>query len=177
MKKLVFLTLAALLVMGGNGLFGQASKTVNITVNLAAWYSLSVTPAALTFNDAIPPAVPIPPAPTTIDANENPVAVRAFAILLPGKTLRLTLKANGTALQGTAAGNTIAFDAIKWTTPSVAAGFVGGTLSMSDETVGSWLTNWYHDHSGDLNFTFDRDYTTQAPDTYTATATYTLSGV
>ena len=174
MKKLAFLTLAALLVMGGNGLFAQvkATKDVTLTVNLLDWYYLSVTPNTLTFEDPTPTAVP-PPA-TKINANEYPVAVTAFALLLPSKKLELTLKANGTALQGTGT-NTIAFDAIKWTA-SGGDGMVEGTLSISSVTIGSW-TGWYHNHTGNLFFTFDRDYTTQAPDTYTATATYILSVV
>jgi hypothetical protein len=173
MKKLIFLTLAALLVMGGNGLFADATANVTLNVNLAAWYNLSIGAATVTFTDVAPTAGPSPPS-TPIAGSPANVSVVAFAVCGSGQTLKLTVRA---ATDLTAPGPlTIGVDAITWTA-SGDSGYTGGTMTTAapGAAAGSWSGTILHYHTGTFNYSFLRNYSTQAPGSYSATATYTLS--
>ncbi|MDW3227252.1 MAG: hypothetical protein PHR93_07270, partial [Acidobacteriota bacterium] len=71
---------------------------------------------------------------------------------------------------------TIGIGAISW--KATGTGYVDGAMSTSGNiTAGSWSGSILHWHEGSFTYSFLRDYTTQAPGTYTASATYTLSAV
>jgi len=176
MKKLMtFLFVIGLLAFSGsNGLFAQATQNVTFQVNLAEWYDLSIAPTTITFTDQAP-AISNPPPSVNINSNENPIAVRVFALLLPSDSLSLTVTANGNLTKGS--GTDININTISWTVAS-GAGFLAGTLQVGTAvSAGSWTASAFHWHEGGYNFVFARDYQTQEPGAYTATATYTLSKV
>jgi hypothetical protein len=176
MKKIItFLFVLGLLAFSGSsGLFAQASQNVTFQVNLMEWYDLYMANTTITFTDQAP-AIQNPPPAVNIASNENPVAVRVFALVLPSDSLRLTATANGNLTKG--AGNDIDVNAISWTVAS-GAGFLAGTLQNGTAVdAGSWTASAFHWHQGGFNFNFARDYQTQEPGTYMATVTYTLSKV
>ncbi len=169
MKKT--LTILSVVLLAAGGLFAQATKNLTMTVNLSAWYDLSLSPTSIPFTDVAPTAADSPAA-VSIKSNEGAVTVRAFAVTGIGKTLNLTVKANGDLTSGS---NTIGIGAISWTSTGV--GYVGGTMAKSNVTAGSWSGSILHWHEGTFTYSFLRDYATQAPGDYTASATYTLSAV
>jgi hypothetical protein len=174
MKKTLLAILAVLVVLAGTGLFAQSTKNVNMTVTLSAWYDLSIGVASLTFTDVAPDFV-ASPTNTSIGAVQNPVSVRAFAITTAAQTLKLSVVANSDLTAGTA---TIGIGAITWTA-SGDAGYVAGTMvkSAGGATAGSWTGSVLHWHEGSFSYFFLRNYVNQAPGSYTATATYTLSAI
>jgi hypothetical protein len=168
MKKALIMVLG--LVNHGRRIFAQATKDVTMTVTLKAWYDLSLGASAISFDD-VQPALASSPATQSIAANEGPVAVRAFAVTKPGDTLELSVAAAADLTDGT---NTIGIGAISWT--ATGTGYAAaGTMAKTDVTAGSWTGSILHWREGNFTFSFLRDYATQAPGTYTATATYTLS--
>ncbi|HNQ81530.1 MAG TPA: hypothetical protein PKI53_10545 [Candidatus Aminicenantes bacterium] len=169
MKKT--LTILSVVLLAAGGLFAQATKNLDMTVNLSAWYDLSLGAASISFTDVAPTAA-ASPASVSLEANEGAVLVRAFAVTGIGKTLNLTVKANGDLTSGS---NTIGIGAISWTSTGV--GYVGGAMAKSNVTAGSWSGSILHWHEGTFTYSFLRDYATQAPGDYTASATYTLSAV
>ena len=176
MKKLMtfLFALGLLAFSGSNVLLAQASQNVTFSVNLLEWYDLYMANTTITFTDQAP-AIQNPPPAVNIASNENPVAVRVFALVLPSDSLRLTTTANGNLTKGT--GNDININAISWTVAD-GAGFVAGTLQNGSAVdAGSWTASAFHWHQGGFNFVFARNYQTQEPGTYTATVTYTLSKV
>ena len=176
MKKIAsLLSAAAFLVIlcGGSALFAQDNETVTFEVNLAAYYNLSIGQTTITFTDVAPSPVENPPA-VSIPANQNPVSVTAFAIMLPGTGLKLTVTANGNLSKGS--GSDIDISAINWTVTG--AGYQDGTLqNLTEVKAGQWGASVFHYHAGSFSYFFARDYKTQEPGDYTATATYTLSAV
>lgn len=174
----MFLTLAALLVIGGNGLFAQTTKDVTLTVSLSAWYNLTIGAAAVSFADESPATFDAAPANKTIAGSPANVNVAAFAVCAAGQTLKLTVKAGTDLTTGGGTPLTIGIGAITWTA-SGDAGYVGGamTTAPAGASAGSWTGSILHYHTGTFNYSFLRNYTNQAPGTYTATATYTLSAI
>ncbi|OQB54580.1 MAG: hypothetical protein BWX98_02275 [Candidatus Aminicenantes bacterium ADurb.Bin147] len=169
MKKT--LTILSVVLLAAGGLFAQSTKDLTMTVNLSAWYDLSLSPTSISFTDVAPTAADSPAA-VSIKSNEGAVTVRAFAVTGSGKTLSLTVKANGDLTSGS---NTIGIGAISWA--STGSGYVDGAMATSNVTAGSWSGSILHWHEGSFTYSFLRDYTTQAPGDYTASATYTLSAV
>ena len=170
MKKT--LTILSVVLLAAGGLFAQATKNLDMTVNLSAWYDLSLGAASISFTDVAPTAAASPAA-VSIESNEGAVTVRAFAVTGIGKTLNLTVKANGDLTSGS---NTIGIGAISW--KATGTGYVDGAMSTSGNIkAGSWSGSILHWHEGSFTYSFLRDYTAQAPGTYTASATYTLSAV
>jgi len=169
MKKT--LTILSVVLLAAGGLFAQSTKNLTMTVNLSAWYDLSLGAASISFTD-VAPDIQAVPGTKSIAANEGAVSVRAFAVTGAGKTLSLTVKANGDLVSGS---DTIGIGAISWA--STGSGYVGGAMAKSNVTAGSWSGSILHWHEGSFTYSFLRDYTTQAPGDYTASATYTLSAV
>ena len=169
MKKT--LTILSVVLLAAGGLFAQSTKNLVMTVNLSAWYDLSLGAASISFTDVAPTAAAAP-ATVSIAANEGAVSVRAFAVTGAGKTLSLTVKANGDLVSGS---DSIGIGAISWA--STGSGYVNGAMATSNVTAGSWSGSILHWHEGSFTYSFLRDYTAQAPGTYTASATYTLSAV
>ena len=179
MKKHLSIALVAgflAFCFGAADLNAQTSQTIDITVNLLEWYDLDLNHTTLTFNDLAPTPGPTPPS-AALPAQEGPVTVTAFALLLPGSGLQLTATAGGDLLDSST-GSTIGVGALTWTASG--PGFQDGTLATSAQTVGTWaglVGGFLHYHVGNLSFSFNRDYANQAPGTYTATVTYTLSSI
>jgi len=169
MKKT--LTILSVVLLAAGGLFAQSTKDLTMTVNLSAWYDLSLSAASISFTDVAPTAAAAP-ATASIAANEGAINVRAFAVTEKGKTLSLTVKANGDLVSGS---DTIGIGAISWA--STGSGYVDGAMATSNVTAGSWTGSILHWHEGSFTYSFLRDYTTQTPGAYTASATYTLSAV
>lgn len=150
----------------------QVTKDVTFQVSLVEWYDLYISQNNISFTD-VAPDISSSPATKSIVANEGPVSVRAFAIIIPSSSLQLTVTAQGDLTSGS---YTIPANTISWTASG--PGYQAGSLSAGTAVpVGSWSGSIFHWHEGTLNFSFLRDYTTQAPGTYTLTATYTLSKV
>lgn len=179
MKKISLVSIISLIILfAGSGYLaaqssqGQSTHDLLITVNILEWYNLSIGEAAITFDDQAPD-VSETPGTVSIAANENPVSVRVFAILIPGNSLSLTVNAPNDLSKGS--GTDIGIDAISWTA-SGDTGYVNGTMSKGvDVEAGTWTGSIVHWHVGNFIYFFARDYTTQEPGTYTATVTYTLS--
>jgi len=177
-KALSLLPIIGLLLLAGSSNLlaqsqNQDTQDVTFQVQLFEWYDLYIAQTTITFTDR-PPTVGNPPTNVSIAANENPVDVRVFAIILPGDTLSLTVKANGDLKKGS--GSDIGIDAISWT--ATGDGYQAGTMSTStDVTAGTWTSAIFHWHTGTFSYFFARDYQNQEPGTYTATATYTLSSI
>jgi len=177
MKKIAsLLSATAFLVIlcGGSALFAQDSKNVTFQVTLSAYYNLSIGQTTITFSDEKPASVENPTG-VSIGANENPVIVTTSAIINKSKKLKLTVTANGNLIDGD---KTIDIGAISWTVTGD-SGYQLGTLQLgTDVTAGSWEKgSIHHNHVGNFKYFFARDYKTQEPGIYTATATYTLSAV
>ena len=178
MKKIAsLLSATAFLVIlcGGSALFAQHltqdRQDVTFQVNLFPWYDLSIDHTIITFTD-LPPGVSNPPLNVSIGANENAVNVIVFAIMNLSKELRLTVTANGNLIDGS---KTIGIGAISWTKSG--AGYEGGTLNLAPVIAGSWTSSIvpWHYHEGTFSYFFLRNYQTQEPGNYQATATYILS--
>lgn len=160
----VFMMLAAF-----NPLLAQQSKDVTFQVTLAEWYDLSIGTNTVTFTD-VAPTVGATPGTVQIAANENPVAVRVFAIMVPASSLSLTVTAAGDFH------STVPASTVSWTVTG--AGYQAGSLLAGNAvSVGQWTGSIFHWHEGQLNFSFLRDYVNQEPGTYSITATYTLSKI
>ena len=178
MKKLLSLGLALGLITfasTNSSLYAQDTETITFNVTLAAWYDLSLDQTTITFTDVAPP-IQQSPGTTSIPADNNPVNVRVFALVLPASPLQLTVRANGDLSKGS--GSDIGIGAITWT--ATGSGYSPGPIAMStsaDVVAGSWTGSILHWHEGTFSFLFARDYENQEPGTYTATATYTLSGI
>ena len=176
MKKLLSLALALGLIafVGTNSsLYAQDTETITFNVTLAEWYDLFFDQTTITFTDVQPTPSPSPGT-ASIPADNGPVSVRVFALLLPASSLQLTVRANGDLAKGS--GSDIGIDAITWT--ATGSGYQAGTMSTAtDVMAGSWSGSIVHWHTGTFSYLFARDYENQEPGTYAATATYTLSAI
>lgn len=150
-------------------LMAQVNRDVTFQVSLAEWYDLYIGTNTVTFTD-VAPTVSETPGTVQIAANENPVSVRAFAIMVPASSLSLTVTANGDFH------TTVPASTVSWTASG--EGYQAGSLiNGSAVAVGQWTGSILHWHEGELNFSFLRDYVNQEPGTYSITATYTLSKI
>jgi hypothetical protein len=164
--------LVFIVVLSFSPVLAQATKDITFQVSLYEWYDLSISQNTITFTDTTPD-ITSNPATKSIAANEGPVSVRAFAVIVPSASLQLTVTAHNDLSDGT---HTIPASSISWTASG--AGYQAGSLANATAvTVGSWSGSIFHWHEGTLNFSFLRNYTTQAPGNYSLTATYTLSKV
>ena len=130
MKKT--LTILSVVLLAAGGLFAQSTKNLTMTVNLSAWYDLSLGAASISFTD-VAPDIQAVPGTKSIAANEGAVSVRAFAVTGAGKTLSLTVKANGDLVSRS---DSIGIGAISW--ESTGSGYVKGAMATSNVTAGSW---------------------------------------
>ncbi|MGQ9578828.1 MAG: hypothetical protein ACUVWQ_09420, partial [Candidatus Aminicenantales bacterium] len=159
----------ALLMIAFPVLAQQQSKDVTFQVELREWIDLYIGTNIVSFTDRAPNPGQNPPT-ASIPANENPVSVRAFAILKPSSTLYLTV----TALDDFH--TTIPASTVSWT--AIGAGYQDGTLMKQNPVaVGKWKGGIHHWHDGKLNFYFFRDYVNQEPGIYSIVATFILSKV
>ncbi|MCX7974349.1 MAG: hypothetical protein N3B16_07590 [Candidatus Aminicenantes bacterium] len=148
----------------------QQSRNGTFQVTLYEWYDIYISPSTITFTD-VPPEISSSPPKVRIEANENPVSVRAFAIIFPKSNLQLTVTANSD-FDATIPASTVSWDA------SGSGYQAGQLLAGKPVVVGQWTgSTIVHWHEGKLNFYFDRDYVNQVPGTYSITATFTLSKV
>lgn len=163
------LGIVLLLIAGFSPVMAQQTTDVTFQVTLAEWYDLYIGTNTVTFTD-IAPAVGQNPGTVQIAANENPVAVRVFAIMVPASSLSLTVTAAGDFH------STIPASTVSWTVSG--SGYQAGSLQAGTAvTVGQWTGSIFHWHEGQLNFSFLRDYANQEPGTYSIVATYTLSKI
>ena len=170
-KLLSYLGIAGFLLLGVVSAQAQVLTTKDVTfqVTLAEWYDLYIGTNSVTFTD-VAPSISDEPGTLQIEANENPVDVRVFAIIVPASSLRLTV----TALSDFH--STIPANTVSWTVSG--SGYQDGSLQAGTAvTVGEWSGSVFHWRAGQLNFSFLRDYVNQEPGTYSITATYTLSKV
>jgi hypothetical protein len=170
MKKTLTLIVGLVVVLTG-GLFAQSTKDVTMTVTLQAWYDLSILKTTVTFADEQPDISATPG--TKSLAGDGVVAVRAFAVTRASNTLTLNVAAATNLISG---GDTIGIGAISWTATGD-AGYKAGTMATTAVEAGSWTGSVLHWHEGSFSFSFLRNYATQAPGSYSATATYTLSAI
>lgn len=167
--RVLGLWIGFLLIAAFNPLLAQQSQDVTFQVTLAEWYDLYIGTNTVTFTD-VAPTVGATPGTVQIAANENPVAIRVFAIMVPASSLSLTVTAAGDFH------STIPASTVSWTVTG--AGYQAGSLlAGSAVSVGQWSGSIFHWHEGQLNFSFLRDYVNQEPGTYSITATYTLSKI
>jgi len=170
-KLLSYFGIAGFLLLGVVHAQAQVLTTKDVTfqVTLAEWYDLYIGTNSVTFTD-VAPSISETPGTLQIAANENPVDVRVFAIIVPASSLRLTVTASGDFH------STIPASTVSWTVSG--SGYQAGSLQAGTAvTVGQWSGSVFHWRTGQLNFSFLRDYVTQEPGTYSITATYTLSKV
>lgn len=151
-------------------ILGQQSKDVTFQVTLLEWYDLYISPTTITFSD-IAPTISENPPPVQIGANENPVDVRAFAIIVPASTLRLTATANNDFH------TTIPASTVSWTASGTGYNNNGQLEAGTAVTVGQWSGSIFHWHAGQLYFSFYRNYLNQQPGEYSITVTFALSKV
>lgn len=167
--RLLGLWIGLLLIAANSPLLAQQSKDVTFQVTLAEWYDLYIGTNTVTFTD-VAPTPGATPGTVQIAANENPVAVRVFAIMIPTSPLRLTVTAADDFH------STIPASTVSWTVTG--AGYQSGSLQANNPvTVGEWSGSIFYWREGQLNFTFLRDYVNQEPGSYSITATYTLSKI
>lgn len=167
--KILGLGFVLLLMAGFSPVLGQQTTDVTFQVTLAEWYDLYIGTNTVTFTD-VAPVVGQNPGTVQIEANENPVAVRVFAIIVPASSLNLTVTAAGDFH------STIPATTVSWTASGT--GYQAGSLQAGTPVnVGQWTGSVLHWHEGQLNFSFLRDYANQEPGTYSIVATYTLSKI
>lgn len=168
-KLIIFLNIIGFLLLVSVAALAQDTKDVTFQVTLAEWYDLYIGTNSVTFTD-VPPQISQNPPNVSIAANENPVSVRVFAIIIPSSSLQLTVTANDDFH------TTIPATTVRW--EASGSGYQDGNLKAGTAvTVGYWSGAIFYWHSGQLNFSFLRDYVNQQPGTYSITATYTLSKV
>jgi hypothetical protein len=122
---------------------------------------LTVSSATLTFPDADPDTV------ARIPASEGPLTVTVASRSTSGSAIVLTVQASDDLRSGLA---TIAVSALTWTASGI--GFLGGTMSKTAQTVGSWTTTG--NSTGVLTFGFANGWT-YSVGSYCTTITYTLT--
>ncbi|HAR36545.1 MAG TPA: hypothetical protein DCR87_06550 [Acidobacteria bacterium] len=163
------LAIVLLVLAGFSPVMAQQTRDVTFQVTLAEWYDLYLGTNTVTFTD-IAPTVGQTPGTVQIAANENPVAVRVFAIMVPASSLSLTVTAASDFH------STVPASTVSWTVSG--SGYQAGSLQAGTAvTVGQWTGGVFHWHEGQLNFSFLRDYVNQEPGTYSIVATYTLSKI
>ena len=140
---------------------GSRTDTVRATFVVASQAQLSVSSATLTFPNRDPDVV------TQVTASEGPLTITVKGHSTVGSAILLTVQASDDLRSGVA---TIAVSALTWTASGT--GFLGGTMSKTAQTVGSWTTTG--NATGVLAFSF-RNAWTYAAGAYGTTISYTLT--
>lgn len=145
------------------GAAAQTSRTSNVTSTfvVTSQAKLTTSSATLTFPNGNPDVVP------RIPASEGPLSVTVKSRSRPGSAIVLTVQASDDLRSGLA---TIVVSALTWTASGT--GFLGGTMSRTAQTVGSWTTTG--NATGLLTFGLLNAWT-YSSGTYTTTITYTLT--
>lgn len=143
------------------GAQGARTGTVVASFVVASQAKLSVSSATLTFPSGDPDLH------ARIPASEGPVTVGVKARTSPGSPVVLTVWASDDLRSGLA---TIAISALAWTASGT--GFVGGTMSTTAQTVGTWTSSGAP--SGTLTFSLLNAWT-YSTGSYGTTLTYTLT--
>jgi hypothetical protein len=151
----------ACVAMATRGVATAQSRTATFNVAIAGAARLSISPTSIAFPDSDPTAVPVVP------AQPGPVSITVKARATPNATVRLTLRATDDLRSGV---TTIPASTVTWT--ATGAGFAAGTLSMSAQTVGTWIGSGVR--TGTQNFLFANSWS-YAVGTYTVTMQYTVS--
>lgn len=137
------------------------SRTATISVVIAATARLSVSPAGISFPDSDPTGVPL------VAALPGPVGITVKARAAHGATLRLTLRATDDLRSGV---TTIPAGTLTWT--AAGDGFASGTLTVADQTIGTWVGSGVR--TGTQSFLFQNSWS-HPVGTYTLSMQYTLS--
>ncbi len=140
---------------------GSRSRDVTATFVVTSQSSLKISSASLTFPNADPDTV------GQIRASEGPLSVTVSSRSTPGSVINLSVQASDDLRSGL---STIAVSALTWTASG--SGFVGGTMSKTAQTVGSWTTTG--NTTGLLTFSL-RNAWTYSVGNYGTTITYTLT--
>lgn len=170
----VFLAISFMVVLSLSPVLAQATKNVTFQVSLVEWYDLYLDKNSLTFTDQAPDAYSANPGTKIINANEGPLSVRVFAIVVPTATVKLTVTANGNLTSGS---YTIPASALSWSGSGNGYASSGTLQANTAVEAGSWSGSILTYSEGTMSFSFLRNYTNQAPGVYTMTATFTLSKV
>jgi len=161
MKK-VLITLVAVLICAGTVAFAATdTKTVTVSATVTATAKLTLGSATLTFPDADPDTTP------SISATEGPIAITAKGKTSAAGNITLVVKAGGPLTSGT---DTIALANLTWTAGG--AGYVGGTMNIADQAVGSWTGSGTYAGTQTYALANSWSYVTG---NYGATLTYTLT--
>jgi hypothetical protein len=139
----------------------SSGKNVTATFVVTSQAILTVSSATLTFPNADPDTV------ARIPASEGPLTVTVASRSTSGSAIVLTVQASDDLRSGLA---TIAVSALTWTASGI--GFLGGTMSKTAQTVGSWTTTG--NSTGVLTFGFANGWT-YSVGSYRTTITYTLT--
>jgi len=152
-----------MLVVMAAGTAAQSTRSSNVTATfvVSSQAKLTVSSATLTFPNADPDTV------AKIPASEGPLTVTVASRSTLGSTIVLTVQASDDLRSGLA---TIAVSALTWTASGT--GFVGGAMSKTAQTAGSWTTTG--NATGLQTFSFTNAWTYSAG-SYGTTITYTLT--
>ena len=175
-KKLLTLLSVVLLL----GLFGMNSQLMaqvvgnpvdlNISVEVSSFLWIRLSVDTITFDPTGPVPTGDPPTWPLDPANENSVTVWTLAFTASGDTVTLGVLAKGPLKDTVVPTNTIPISNITWT--ATGAGYQAGTMNdTTSQTAGTWTGFGFR--SGTFDYFYEND--PQAPGTYTAIATYTLS--
>ena len=151
----------ASIALAGVAAAGAQTRTATFNVAIAGTAKLTLSPASIAFPDSDPTAVPL------VAAQPGPVTVTVKARATHNATVRLTLRATDNLRSGVV---TIPASAVSWT--ATGAGFAGGTLSLTAQTVGSWVGSGAR--TGTQSFVFANSWS-YAVGTYTLSMQYTVS--
>jgi hypothetical protein len=156
-------TLAAIALLAACPLPAAAqTQTATLNASIMEMARLSLSNGSLSFPDADPDTVP------QIAASTGPVTITAKARATPGGAVTLTVRASDDLRSGL---DTIPASSITWT--ATGAGFAGGTLSRTTDTLlGEWIGSGVHVGSASFRF---QNLWTYPTGTYTLTMTFTLS--
>jgi hypothetical protein len=137
------------------------TRTAAFNVSIAGTAKLTLSPTSIAFPDSDPTSVPLVP------ALPGPVTVTVKARATHNATVRLTLRATDNLRSGV---TTIPASTLTWTASG--AGFSGGTLSLTAQTVGSWVGSGAR--TGTQSFVFANSWT-HPVGTYTLSMQYTVT--
>jgi hypothetical protein len=164
MKTTIRILLAAGIIVGLTAMDAAAQVTANATLTVNASVSsrakITLGAASITFADADPDVSP------TITATGLSVDVKARKA---SGNVTLAVAADGPLTS--AASDTIALTNLTWTA-SGDPGYVAGTMSTSDQTLGTFAASG--NFSGTQTYQLTNSWTYATGD-YSATITYTLT--
>ncbi len=154
---------AAIATLAAAGAAAQSSlpDTVTATFVVSSQAKLTFSSTSLTFPNADPDSV------AQIPASEGPLALTVSARSSQGGSIVLTVQAADDLRSGL---TTIPVSSLSWTASG--PGFLGGTMSRTAQTVGSWTTAGTA--SGTLTFRLANAWTYPVG-LYSTTLTYTVT--